>query len=649
MKRDYPNLCKPLTLGGLTLRNRMTSAPMGATDIDAHGTPGLRTQGFYEARAKGGAASVTVSELVVHPETDGSQMLHLSLATPGQLGAFAYVADAIKRHGAVASIELSHSGQYAGTYMVDKKSKGELCQWGPSDGTRPDGLPVRALSTTQIESIVAAYADAAALAKRAGFQMCMVHAGHGWLINQFLSPYFNHRDDAYGGSFEGRIRLAREVLGAVREAVGPRFPIELRMSGSELFEGGYGIEEGCRIAQALEDLVDLLHVSAGSYQFGFSITHPSMFREHGVNVHLAESIKRCVSIPVATIGGLSDPAQMERIIASGKADVVSMARGLLADPEIPNKVMANRGEDVVKCVRCYVCMAERPITQTRRCAVNPLISREFEGLEVVPSAAPKRVLVAGGGIAGMKAAHTAALRGHDVTLCEASDRLGGILNTEAALPFKRDMYELGRTYERLCQQAGVHIILNQAVDRAFCASLEPDALIVAVGSEELALPIPVAEDAWVISIDELYLEDADPGDEVVIIGGGLTGCECALLLAQQGRTVHLVEMGSELAPDANVRNRPILLAELEASGAETLVDARAEAIEPEGVHVRLADGTERLVPGSATISAIGRRSRSAVVDELRDGAPFVRIIGDAVRPANICLAIYEAYHAALDI
>lgn len=649
MKRDYPNLCKPLTLGGLTLRNRMTSAPMGATDIDAHGTPGLRTQGFYEARAKGGAASVTVSELVVHPETDGSQMLHLSLATPGQLGAFAYVADAIKRHGAVASIELSHSGQYAGTYMVDKKSKGELCQWGPSDGTRPDGLPVRALSTTQIESIVAAYADAAALAKRAGFQMCMVHAGHGWLINQFLSPYFNHRDDAYGGSFEGRIRLAREVLGAVRDAVGPRFPIELRMSGSELFEGGYGIEEGCRIAQALEDLVDLLHVSAGSYQFGFSITHPSMFREHGVNVHLAESIKRCVGIPVATIGGLSDPAQMEEVIASGKADVVSMARGLLADPEIPNKVMANRGEDVVKCVRCYVCMAERPITQTRRCAVNPLIGREFEGLEVVPSAAPKRVLVAGGGIAGMKAAHTAALRGHDVTLCEASDRLGGILNTEAALPFKHDMYELGRTYERLCQQAGVHIILNQSVDRAFCASFEPDALIVAVGSEELALPIPVAEDAWVISIDELYLENADPGDEVVIIGGGLTGCECALLLAQQGRTVHLVEMGPELAPDANVRNRPILLAELEASGAETLVDARAEAIEPEGVHVRLADGTERLVPGSATISAIGRRSRSAVVDELRDGAPFVRVIGDAVRPANICLAIYEAYHAALDI
>ncbi|MBQ1449312.1 MAG: hypothetical protein IIZ12_00045, partial [Eggerthellaceae bacterium] len=186
MKRDYPNLCKPLNVGNVTLRNRMCSAPMGATDIDANGTPGPRTQGFYELRAKGGAAVVTVSELVVHPETDGSQMLHLSLSTPGQLGAFTFVAVAIKRHGSIPSIELSHSGQYAGTYMVDKKKKGSLCQYGPSDGVRPDGMPVKALTREQIADIVAAYGTAAELAKRAGFEMVMLHVGHGWLLNQFL-------------------------------------------------------------------------------------------------------------------------------------------------------------------------------------------------------------------------------------------------------------------------------------------------------------------------------------------------------------------------------------------------------------------------------------------------------------------------------
>lgn len=648
MKRDYPNLCKPLKIGRLTLRNRMCSAPLGATDVDAQGTPGPRTLGFYEARAKGGAAIVTVSELVVHPETDGSQMLHLSLKTPGQLGAFTYVADAIKRHGALASIELSHSGQYAGTYMVDKKKKGDLHQFGPSDGVRPDGIPVKALTKEQIASIVAAYAEAAGLAKRAGFDMCMVHAGHGWLINQFLSPYFNHRSDEYGGSLENRVRFAREILTAVRAEVGPGFPIELRMSGSELFDGGYDLDEGCRIAHALEDLVDIIHVSAGSYQFGFSITHPSMFREHGCNVYLAEEIKKHVSVPVATIGGLSDPDQMEEIIASGKADLVVMGRALLADPELPNKVMANEGDDIVRCMRCFVCMAERPVTQTRRCALNPRIGRELEGLDIVPAARKRKVLVVGGGIAGMVAARTAALRGHDVTLCEANDTLGGILRTEAALPFKQDMYHLGVTYAHLCEKAGVDIRLNTPVDAAFADEFGADACIVAVGSEAMTLPVPVSDDAVVRSIDELYLEGASVGEEVVIVGGGLTGCECALLMAGKGKKVHLVEMRDGLAIDANIRHRPILLAQIEEAGVDVALNACAQAVTADGVTVA-QDGAERLIAGDTVVCAIGQRSRTAAADALRDAAPFVRIIGDAKRPSNITNAVYEGFHAALDI
>lgn len=648
MKRDYPNLCKPLQIGRLTLRNRMCSAPMGATDIDAQGTPGPRTLGFYEARAKGGAAIVTVSELVVHPETDGSQMLHLSLKVPGQLGAFAYVADAIKRHGAVASIELSHSGQYAGTYMVDKKSKGELHQYGPSDGVRPDGIPVKALTKEQIDSIVAAYAQAAGLAKRAGFQMCMVHAGHGWLINQFLSPYFNHRDDEYGGSLENRVRFAREVLTAVRAEVGPGFPIELRMSGSELFDGGYDLDEGVRIAQALEDLVDIIHVSAGSYQFGFSVTHPSMFRDHGCNVYLAREIKKHVSKPVATLGGLSDPQQMEDIIANGDADLVAMGRALLADPNLPNKVMANQGDHIVRCMRCFACMAERPVTQTRRCAINPRIGREIEGLDITPAARKRRVLVVGGGIAGMVAARTAAMRGHDVTLCEAGPELGGILRTEQALPFKQDMYRLGRTYEVLCRDASVRICLNTPVDAAFAEAFDADACIVAVGSEPMSMPVPVSDDAYVVNVEDIYLEGAKVTEDVAIVGGGLTGCECALLMAGKGKKVHLIEMRDGLAIDANIRHRPILLKEIEEAGIDVRLNAAAVSVSAEGVTVK-QDGAERLVPGTTVVCAIGQRSRRDAVEQLRDAAPFVRVVGDAVRPSNILNATYEAFHAAMDI
>ena len=649
MKRDYPHLCEPLVIaGGVRLRNRMCSAPLGATDVTAQGSPGPRTLGFYEARAKGGAAIVTVSELVVHPETDGSQMLHLSLSVPGQLGAFAYVADAIKRHGSLASIELSHSGQYAGTYMVDKKGKGELCQYGPSDGVRPDGIAVRALSTAQIGEIVEAYARAAALAKRAGFDMVMVHAGHGWLINQFLSPYFNHRDDEYGGDFAGRVRFTREVLAAVRDEVGPRFPIELRMSGAELFEGGYDLAEGCRIASALEDLVDIVHVSAGSYQFGFPVTHPSMFKDHGCNVYLAEEVKKHVSKPVATIGGLSDPAQMERIVAEDRADLVVMGRALLADPELPNKVMANRGDDVVRCMRCFVCMAERPVTQTRRCALNPRIGRELEGLEVAPAARSKRVLVVGGGIAGMVAARTAALRGHEVTLVEQEGELGGILRTEAALPFKQDMHRLGVTYAHLCEDAGVDVRLNTRADAGFVESFGADACIVAVGSEPLKLPVAVSPQARVLSIDDLYLDHAEVGDEVVIIGGGLTGCECAIVQADAGRRVHLVEMRDGLAIDANIRHRPILLGEIAARPIDVMCDARVKEVLAAAVVVSV-DGRDVCVPCDTVVYAIGQRSRHAAVDELRDAAPFVRVVGDAIRPSNITNAVYTAYHAALDI
>ena len=344
MIQKYPNLCKPITLGRVTFRNRMFSAPMGGTDITADCCVGPRTPGFYELRAKGGAAAVTASELVVHPETDASHMFHLNLTTPGCLASWTWTADAISRHGAVASVELSHSGQYAGTYLVDKDKKKGLSQFGPSDWVRPDGIPVKALTREQIQDIVKAYGDTAGLAKRAGFQMVMVHGGHGWLLNQFLSPAFNHRTDEYGGCLENRLRLTREVLTSVRNAVGPGFPIEFRMSGSELFEGGYTLEDGVEIAKGVEDLVDMIHVSAGSYQFGFFNTHLPMFAPHGANVHLAAEIKKHVKVPVATLGALNDPAQMEEIIASGKADVVEMARALLADPELPNKVMAGRDD-----------------------------------------------------------------------------------------------------------------------------------------------------------------------------------------------------------------------------------------------------------------------------------------------------------------
>lgn len=648
MNRKYPNLCKPITLGNVTFQNRMYSAPMGGTDITKDGCIGRASTAFYELRAKGGAGAVTVSECMVHPETDGSHAYHLDLKIPGSLASFTYTADAIRRHGSIPSLELSHSGQYAGTYMTDKDKKKTLCQYGVSPSFREDGMEIKELSGEQISEIIAAYGEVAGLAKRAGFEMLMVHAGHGWLINQFLSSYFNKRTDQYGGSFENRVRFAQEVLDSVRKAVGSGFPIELRMSGSELFEGGYDLSEGIEIAKALESSVDLIHVSAGTYQRGFGITHPSMFKEHGCNVYLAEEIKKNVSVPVATIGGLNDPEQMEEIIKSGKADVVEMARSLLADHELPRKVMSNHTDDIIKCLRCFTCMAERAATSTRRCTVNPFIGRELDGTEVYKTAQPKKVLVAGGGPGGLKAALTAAQRGHKVILCEKESELGGILKGERFLSFKYEMYELGVTLAKLVQDAGVEIRLNTHVTKEYVEMENVDALIIAVGSEPLVPPIPGLNGDNVVIVNNCYLSQDKITENVVVLGGGLAGCEAAIHFGQEGKKVQLVEMRNSLASDANIRHRPLLLEEID-KYVTVHTGYKGLKVTEEGILCADSKGTEQMVSGTTIICALGQIARKDLVEELRDTAPHVAVIGDCVRASTITNAIYQGYHAALDL
>ncbi|HBH3693089.1 TPA: FAD-dependent oxidoreductase [Clostridioides difficile] len=649
MERKYQNLCKPIKIGNVTFKNRMFSAPMGGTDITADCTIGSKSTAFYELRAKGGAGAVTISECMVHPETDGSHAYHLDLKIVDSLASFTYTADAIRRHGAIPSVELSHSGQYSGTYLVDKDKKRGLSQWGVSPSVRPDGLEIKELTEEIIAEIVESYGNVAALAKRAGFEMIMIHGGHGWLINQFLSPYFNKRTDKYGGSLENRVRFAKEVLDSVRKAVGPGFPIEFRMSGSELFEGGYDLDYGIEIAKLLESRVDLLHVSAGTYQRGFAVTHPSMFLEHGCNVYLAEEIKKHVNIPVATIGALNDPEMMEEIIASGKADVIYMARALLADHELPRKVMSNQDEKIVKCLRCFTCMAERATTSTRRCTVNPLIGRELDGTEVVPVLKSKKVLIAGGGPGGLQAAITAVKRGHKVILCEKTNELGGILKGEQALPFKYEMYELGNTFGKIAKDLGVEVRLNTTVTKEYVDNENVDALIIAVGSEPLVPPIEGLDGENVVIVNDYYLEKEKVTDEVVVLGGGLAGCEVAIHLAQEGKTVHLVEMRAELAPDANIRHRPILLEEIERQGIYVYTEHKGLSVTAEGVVCMNKSGNKINIPGTSVICALGQKPRREVVDTLLDCAPYVAQIGDCVRASTITNAVYQGHHAALDI
>lgn len=280
--------------------------------------------------------------------------------------------------------------------------------------------------------------------------------------------------------------------------------------------------------------------------------------------------------------------------------------------------------------------------------MNPLIGRELEGDRVLPAPEKKKVLVAGGGPGGLYAAWTAARRGHQVILCEKEDSLGGILRSEQALPFKYEMYQLAGTYAHLARKAGVEIRLNTEVTAGYVEREAPDALIIAVGSRPLLPPIPGLEGDNVVVVNNYYKEKGKVGEDVVVFGGGLAGCECAIHLGQEGKTVHIVEMRDALAPDANVRHRPLLLKEVE-KYATVHTGCRGLEVRPDGIWCEDKDGRQFLVPGKSVIAALGQRSCSDIVEELQDGAPFVRIIGDAARVSTITNAVYWGYHAALDI
>lgn len=651
--RKYPHLFSPLKVGSLTFKNRIESAPTSLAELSAEGYLTRDNIAYYKLKAKGGAAVVTVGESIVHTPTGKSHPKQIPLDDKGVIPSLVECADAIHQYGALASIELSHGGMECDPVFLGGRNP-----IGPSArkvdiGFRTVGantVEVEEMSEALMDEIADAYAEAAATVKIAGFDMCMVHAAHGWLLAQFLSPLINKRTDEYGGSLENRVRFPIMVLDRIRARVGKDFPIEFRMGGSELAEGGYTVDDAVALAKMVESKVDLLHISAGAHYFIDTLTvmHPSMFVPHGCNVYLAEAVKKAVSIPVTTVGGLSDPAQMEEIIAGGKADVVAMARGLLADPELPNKAKHGQDASIVHCLRCFECIGGMFLTSTTRCAVNPIIGREFEASIPVRLTEPKKVLIIGGGPAGMQAAITAAERGHDVMLAEKSDSLGGALKYAEGVSFKADLDRFMWYLIRKVLSLPIAVALNTEVTPELVEIANPDVLLVAVGAQPIVPAIPGVAKGLVLLATAAHAPDASIGERVVVIGGGQVGCETGLHLAQTGKDVTIVEMLNEVAPDANIMHRRGLLLELQ-KAVTVRTGLTCVEITDSGVVVEDASGGRTTLPCDSVVIAVGYRSCTDLVDTLRESAPEVMVIGDCVKPRRVISAVRTGYDAAMSI
>ena len=644
-KENYPHLMSPIRIGNLRLKNRIIAAPTSPAMISAEGhiTPAMIA--YLAEKAKGGAAVVTYGEAIVHSATGKSHNKQLQLDSFGVKQGLAEAARAIHNNGAYANIQLSHGGKYGGLASVGGDYGKEVTAYGPSEEDTPQGH-VEEMPKELIREIVAAYGKGAALVKDCGFDMVMFHAAHGWLFSQFLSPVMNRRTDEYGGSFENRCRFMLEALQAVRDAVGPRFPIEIRLSGNDLTSSGLDMDQCVKVAEMVDDKVDLINVSCGNHEDPdmFCRTHPSSFFERGVNVVFAAEIKKHVKTPVSCVGSLIDPDQMEEIIASGRADCVEIGRGELADPYIAAKALAGKADDITPCLRCYECFAETGKSETLKCTVNPVTGQELYQKEIRPAQSARKVLIAGGGPAGMEAAIVCAARGHDVTLAEKAGKLGGNLHPAGAAWFKKDIERLCKVLTKRVENSNVKVLLDTEVTPAFVRENDPEVLIVAIGSNELKPPIPGIDGDNVLMAIDAELHPEKLGKKVVIMGGGLVGSEAAIGFHDEGHEVAIVEMKSAVAEEVNSFYRGGLMPEIERS-AQVYTDTKVKEITSRGVLCE-RNGEEILIEGDTVVCALGFRAPYDVVDSLCEAAEVSEVIGDCSNVGKIYQAISGGYYAA---
>lgn len=616
------------------LRNRIVMPGLASFLIEDDGSITGKTVEHYRLRAAGGPAMVIMEACAISEE---------GIVSPHQARIYddrfveglTKIARAMKSEGTVPAVQIHHGGRQTSSRVIKQSPVAPSSL--PCPSIRGD---VKPLDIQEIETLVKKFGDAADRAVAAGFELIEIHGAHGYLINQFLSRFSNIREDEYGGDIDGRTRFAREVVTEVRNRVGEDFPISFKISAMEFVQDGLDIEESIQILRILLDAgVDIVQVSAGNDATPEWICQP-MFMEKACLTEYAEKIRKALQVPIMAVGRINDPVLADQIIADGKADLICIGRGLLADPELPKKAEAGRVEDIRTCIACNTCMESIFRRGRVECLVNPVLGREKE-MVFRPAEKIKKIMVIGAGPGGLNVAWVAARRGHEVHLFEKQSVVGGQLILGSVTPYKKELHHLIRFQKRQIERFGVTCHLNTEVTRDTIEAEAPDVVILATGSVPAYPPVDGVDEAGVVSVNEVMGAEQGAQQKSVIIGGGPTGCEVAYHLSSGGSQVTIVEMLPKIANGLESMTKKILLKKLKERNVRIKTECRLKRVNPKGVWIENKDGHEAFIDAEKIVSAIGTRPDNRLYEQIKDLGVEIHRIGDCLEPRSAKAAIYE--------
>ena len=637
----FKNLFSPFRIGNLELKNRIVMPPMATNFAGEDGSVNDRHIAYYVERAKGGVGYITFEHTGVLRQ--GRAFPNMALIDSDQnIPSFKKLVEAIHQENGKILIQINHAGRQTSASITG------------SPIVAPSAIPCpvrkempKELSRKEIENIIDAFREAARRVKESGADGVEIHMAHGYLINQFLSPFSNKRSDEFGGDPDRRMRMAIEVLRAVRNKVGPDFLVLCRLSADEYVEGGLKIEDSKEIAKALErNGTDGLHISACVAASGY-LNHPPYYAEEGVFVHLAQGIKSVVGVPVITVGRIRTPELANQILEENKADLISMGRALIADPHLPLKALEGRTDEILPCISCNRCI-QSIRKGALQCAVNAETGRE--GIfKLQKTDRPKKVWIIGGGPAGMKAAEIAARRGHQVTLYEEKEKLGGRFLLASIPPMKQVLKEFIDQLERQLQKLPIKIIIGKPFSPASLRRGKPDGVIIATGAKPFFPPIDGIHEAKAISVEDALSDSTLLGKKVLVVGGGGIGAEVADYLSENGKEVTLIEMREGIALDQVGHLQHFLNKRLREKGVQILISTKAIRFEKKGLWVEDPQGTRKLEGFDSIVIALGSIPNDELVKLLKGKVPEIYVVGDASKPREVMEAVLEGEEVALKI